>query len=74
MLGKEKEKMILKSHSACQSDSNCTTQSQTICKYRECVLCRFFPVDFFFFACLYVNNVFMFIFKLKYESLSFRIW
>jgi len=38
--------LIVMCHSACQSASNCTTQSQTICKYRKCVLCRFFLCKF----------------------------
>jgi hypothetical protein len=52
LLEKENEKKlcgdihIVKCHSGCQSTSNCTTQSQTICKYRRCVLCRFFSVNF----------------------------
>ena len=84
LLEKEKENrhcggfLIVKSSSVCHSASNSTTQSQTICKCRKCILHTFFPENVhcfqcFFFACFYMN-VFMFIFKPKYESLSLRIW
>jgi hypothetical protein len=48
ILENEKEKrecggvLVVKSHTAYQSDLNCTTQIQTICKYGKCVLHRFF--------------------------------
>jgi len=48
LLEKEKEKrlcggvLLVKCHSVCQSASNCTTQSENICKYRKYVLHRFF--------------------------------
>jgi hypothetical protein len=78
LLEKEKEKrlcggvLIVKCHSACQIVPH-------NCKHRKCVLRRFSPINFNcfynkFFICFYRNNVFIFIFKLKYDSLSFRIW
>jgi hypothetical protein len=74
-LGKEKEKWL------CGTTLHAKVL-QTVphnCKYRKCVFCRFFSCKFSrffnkFFICFYKNNLFIFIFKLKYDTLSIRIW
>jgi len=83
---KEKQKrlcggvLIVKCHSACQSASNYITLSKTLCKYRICVLHRFLflKISIVFSMKFSYNssgkNVFIFIFKLKYDSLCIRIW